>query len=474
MVLYVMLGLSLLLALRALADWRKGLMMMVLLAAVQDPLRKLVPGTPGWLVLITMPIFLAAVSVSMIRTKRWWGNFRRQFPSVATGMILLPVLALPAAFISATYGEGTWKATLLGAFSYSIIFIAMIAGYHYARSLDQLRRLIVVYCLVNAVMLLGGVFEYAGWFAGSPMLGSRALGYEWIRWGHGYTVDMIAGFYRSADVMGWHAAAVSMLALVLAATGRGISRRGWLLVSALAIVALLLCGRRKMVYMLPVFLLALGWIFWQAGRSSRIVALLGLLLIPVGSVWVVGDVIGEGSANIRYYSGQGLESNAFQTVQAHGFESVAETFRQSGFFGHGLGFATPGSHNLKIERPRTWQESAPSRIMAELGVPGALGFLFVMMAIGLSLWRLTVRELRARSKQGLYAAGLVAFFIANVGSLTVSGQILADPFIATFLGILVGLAMSTPRLAEAGKPARRATAPEAQLGPRDMRDAPTR
>ncbi len=474
MVLYLMFGLSLMLALRAVADWRKGLLLMIFLAAVQDPLRKLVPGTPGWLVLITMPVFLAAVFVSMTRTRRWWGDFRKQFPSVAAGMMLLPVLALPAAFISATYGEGSWKATLLGAFSYSIIFVAMITGYHYARSLDELRRLMVVYCLVNAVMLVGGVFEYLGWFSGSPMLGSRALGYEWIRWGEGYTVDMIAGFYRSADVMGWHAAAVSMLSLVLAATGRGFSRRGWLVVSALAVMALLLCGRRKMVYMLPVFLLALGWMFWQAGRSSRIVALVGLLLIPVGSVWVVGDVIGEGSANIRYYSGEGIDNSAFETVQAHGFESVAETFRQSGFFGQGLGFATPGSHNLKIKRPRAWQESAPSRIMAELGVPGAVGFLAVMLAIGLGLWRLTLRQLRDHSKQGLYAAGLVAFFIANVGSLTVSGQILADPFIATFLGILVGMAMSTPRLAETSKKARRAASPEARLEPRDLRDVPVR
>jgi len=41
---------------------------------------------------------------------------------------------------------------------------------------------------------------------------------------------------------------------------------------------------------------------------------------------------------------------------------------------------------------------------------------------------------------------LLAFFIANVASLTVSGQILADPFIAAFLGIMVGLLLSIVRL----------------------------
>jgi len=57
-------------------------------------------------------------------------------------------------------------------------------------------------------------------------------------------------------------------------------------------------------------------------------------------------------------------------------------------------------------------------------------------------------QLRAHTQLAHYVAGLMAFFLANVGSLTVSGQILADPFIAAFLGILVGVALSAPRFAE--------------------------
>jgi hypothetical protein len=36
--------------------------------------------------------------------------------------------------------------------------------------------------------------------------------------------------------------------------------------------------------------------------------------------------------------------------------------------------------------------------------------------------------------------------VANAGSLTVSGQILADPFVAAWLGITAGLILSIPRL----------------------------
>jgi hypothetical protein len=41
--------------------------------------------------------------------------------------------------------------------------------------------------------------------------------------------------------------------------------------------------------------------------------------------------------------------------------------------------------------------------------------------------------------------------MANVGSLVVSGQILADPFIAAFLGFLVGVVLCVPRLTRRGR-----------------------
>jgi hypothetical protein len=70
----------------------------------------------------------------------------------------------------------------------------------------------------------------------------------------------------------------------------------------------------------------------------------------------------------------------------------------------------------------------------------------VMAAIVFSLWRVTLRQLQLRTLAAPYAVGLLAFFLANVGSLVVSGQILADPFIAAFLGFLVGMNLSVVRL----------------------------
>ena len=446
MVLLLFLAMVVLFSLRAFLGWRTGILLMIFLAAVQDPLRKLIPGTPGWLVLATAPVFLAAIFTSTARTKNWWKEFRYCYPWIANSIKLLALLALPAAFISATYGAGSWMLTIFGAFSYSVIFFAIIAGFHYARSIAELRKALVFYCLAHGAALSGTFLQYSGLFDGWSMLGSEALGYSWIRWGWGYTVDMIAGFYRSSDVMGWHAATVSMLSLILARTARGNYRKLWLLFSVMAIIALLLCGRRKMVYILPAFLLAVAWVYWRAGRSGQVVAIIGMVAIPAVSVWMFSDFLEERSANLRYYRGEGISESTLDSIESHGFRAMYDTYDQSGFFGEGLGTATPGSHHLKVERPRVWQESTSSRILVELGVPGTLGFLIVLVSIVLSLWKVAISQLRARTPQSVYAAGLFSFFLANAGSLAVSGQILSDPFIAAFLGFLVGLTLSVVRL----------------------------
>jgi hypothetical protein len=441
-------------ALRALAGWRSGIALMIVLAAVQDPLRKLVPGTPGWLALATVPVFAMSLFACMTRTKHFWGEFRACYPSIARLLLLFAVLCLPAAWLSASYGRGSWIMTLVGAFSYSIIFLGIIAGFHYPRRLSELRWLLALYCLLHGTMLTGTILEYFKWFPDAQVIGSKALGFEWVRRHSGYSVDLVAGFYRSADVMGWHASAVTMISFMLAFTGKGSRRLGWSFVCMVALAALLMCGRRKMVYMLPIFLVALGWIYWNAGRSSRIIAIAGLLLLPVGAAWLVGDRLTEDTSNIRYYTETSDET--LDRLEQHGFGAVAETYRQTGFFGKGLGVATPGVHHLDVERPRAWQESGTSRVFVELGVPGSIGMVLVMGAIVYALWRVTIRQVRGRAPAAPYAAGMLAFFLANVGSLIVSGQILADPFIAAFLGFIVGLNLSVVRLKKAPGHASRA------------------
>lgn len=428
----------------ALFNWRLGLFLLIGLASVQDPLRKLMPGTPGWMALITAPVFLAAAFSSIVTSRGWWLEFARHCPRIAKALMLLALLSLPSAAISATYGEGSWMLTVLGAFSYSIIFVAIISGFHFARRGIDLKTFLSVYCIIHGVVLVGSYLEYFNIFSDWQILSDKAMGFQWVRHQHGYIVTFISGFYRSGDVMGWHAAAVACLSITLSLTSKDRVRWMWIALAIFATGALLLCGRRKMVYMLPLFLLSLGWIQWQINNPQRLVSMIVLISIPAASLVTLSDNFGDSVSAIRYYKETAGES--FQSVEGHGIDSVIETVRQNGFFGSGLGTATPGSHHLDVERPRNWQESGTSRVAAELGVPGAIGLLIVMVGLVLTCWRFTRLALIHKSPYAGTSSGLLAFFVANVGSLTVSGQILADPFIAAFLGLTVGLVLSIIRL----------------------------
>jgi hypothetical protein len=187
-----------------------------------------------------------------------------------------------------------------------------------------------------------------------------------------------------------------------------------------------------------------GWMQWQIRKPGRLLSLGLLISIPVVALIGLSDRLSEEITAIRYYKETAGES--LDSLEEHGLGAVIETVRQNGFLGTGLGTATPGSHHLNVERPRNWQESGSSRVVAELGIPGTFGLMLVMFGIVVTSWRIARESLRTRSALAPYSTGLLAFFVANVASLTVSGQILADPFIASFLGIMVGLVLSTGRL----------------------------
>lgn len=64
----------------ALINWRIGIAAAVLMSLLQDPVRKAIPGTPAYLLLVAIPIWLC-VLVSAARYKHLnAGQFLKTFP----------------------------------------------------------------------------------------------------------------------------------------------------------------------------------------------------------------------------------------------------------------------------------------------------------------------------------------------------------------------------------------------------------
>jgi cell division protein FtsW (lipid II flippase) len=253
---------------------------------------------------------------------------------------------------------------------------------------------------------------------------------------------MIAGFFRSPDVLGWHAAALVMFGVTLALKSDRWGRVGWAVLAGWGGVALMFCARRKMITMVPVFGIATFGLYILQGHSRRLVRVLLAAGVMVGVGAYVYLSVGASKEVEKFYSTTTGEMG--ERVQAHGIDSVVVTIRQAGFFGHGLGMAVQGVHNIKAKRPHIWQESGPSMLAAELGVPGLIAFALLLMGLVSAGFR-ALRHVGPASEQAVYV-GVASVVVANAAAAVVSSQIFGDPFIGCFVPFLIGVILAGVRL----------------------------
>ncbi len=429
----------------ALFNWRMGLYFFIVVGLVQDPVRKLIPGVPGYLVLATVPVWFAILVKLFTSRPHILRPLKQQYPSLNKSIFLLLLSMIPAAILSATYGPGSWQLTLVGAFSYGTILLGLIVGFWYAHNVKMLRNLLGFYCVVAASMQIGTYLEYSGYSL--PTLGTAMFNAEWIRYIPGEIIHMVSGFFRSPDVMGWHAVMLAMTAITLAVSGRGWKRWLWVILAVWGCGLSVLCGRRKMIYMLPIFFVVMTWLHWFIrGRMKKISLAIVLFLSLSGGVYFY-KYMSPHEAYMTYYTEN--PNQAVERFEKDGFDALLVTYQQNGFWGAGLGSATQGTHHLKVARPRTWQEGGVSRIMVELGVPGLFCFIYFGYALITTGWRLVTKRIDPNNKNFTIWAGLFTMMLTNAGSFVVSGQIFGDPFISCFFAFMIGALLSAVRLDEA-------------------------
>lgn len=438
---YLIAALSVGASFQALNDWRRAVFLVVALAIVIDPLRKITPGAPAYLMLATAPPILVIIFKMLFNRRRTptERRIRAGMNGIGVSAALFALACIPAASISATYGTGSWLLTLAGAASYGTLAASIYVGAYFSISVTIVRRLIAFYCLASLALMPGAFLEYFGFATQYAILGTDALQMDWVKY-HGYdTINLISGFYRSPDVMGWHAATVVMLSLLLFLTSdqRSQKRWIWILIAMVSAGALFLCGRRKMVFMIPIFVTFLITFTVFSGNRRWIKRAPALVLAPL----LVGGLaifwFGSNSLLTDYYFSS--SNQAANQISNQGFEGLEITLQQSGIFGEGLGFATPGTQHLSVSRPRVWQESGSTRILVELGIPGAAA-LCVFLIVSFARSFLNTRTMpHGTGRNSLFPIALLAIVAANVASLFISSQILADPFIVFFIGLMLGM-----------------------------------
>lgn len=431
-------------AMVAFADWRRGLALAIAVGCLQDPVRKLTPGTPALFAIASLPVWLAVAAGALSHDRQLGARFGRAYPALVRVLRFFLVCLVPPTLLVFSYGLGAWRLALLGVFSYLAPIGALVLCFSFARDAADVRRLFAAYVVFTGTLLSGVALEYAGMAPEWPALGTQALGAVWLRYSAASdeALRLISGFYRSPDIMGWHAAMVVMLSSTLALTARRAGSRAWLIAAAWGALCLIVSGRRKAIVMPLVWLAVVVAASLRGRRAGALAAVaLAIAAVVAGVVYASGELA---VADDYYQYAASTAADAPERLSQGVVGSVLTTLRQSGLLGRGIGSATQGGQHLGPGIEQSWQESGSSKLMAELGLPGFASALVLAVVIGRAAYRVVRKAGHAQPGAGL-AAALAGITLANGAAFLVSHQVYGDLTVMALSSTCLGLLLSAPR-----------------------------
>jgi hypothetical protein len=430
----------------ALQNWRVGLVLCVVAGLLQDPVRKVTPGTPAYLVMGFVPIY-AAMFISLFNQRAVLRGFFRDYPqSLTVAQLFFMSLAI-SSIQTLAYGTQALAAIGVGLTFYIGWIPAFFLGFYFLReSYRELERPLIIFGALTSVMLVGVPLEYLGVKFNEPWLGMVATTGEARRWYNDTQwVAMMSGFYRAPEIMAWHAATLVMISIYLLVR-RPAFAPYWVVQAAWGLACVFLGGRRKMFFIVLIFgvlLLLLsesrrrGGVFFYLVFVSAIVFFMSFLFVDARYLETAES--GLTGANAR--------------IASHAVTGPSWLFGVVGAFGFGVGTKSQGTQHLEAALADTpLIEGGFEKVLVELGIVGTL----VLLLFGASMVRLVTLSFRrvwSAQMDSTPLAALAAFLLANAMAYLVAYQVYGDPLIGFFLGFAMGLVLSGSRLVRTAKAA---------------------
>lgn len=427
----------------ALVDWRRGWLLAILVGVLQDPARKLTPGTPVVMSLSMVLIYFVVVFAAQKTLQAHARDFSRRFANVFSGVtIVLFFLFLAAVNGIFTFGLDGWKAPALSLFIYLTPIPAVILGYAYLQREEQLYDLFRFYALVTSIAMIGTPLEYLRlpW----RVLGTVALNEDNLRMLTGLTIRMLSGFYRGPDIMGLHAAILTMIGVTMSLRSQGLRRIWiWILVSGWGFFNCLFSGRRKALYMIAVFVIAFLWRYIRRLSLGQGIAV-GVLSLTM--VFVVTKASHDETSSAYTQGAVTTEQEIFGRLEG----GLQGTVEESGIMGGGLGTATQGAYHVLSESGIArlgWQEGGLGKLAMELGIPGLVAVAFLAAAMLLTMMKISRHPDVVGSSQ-LARAALFGIVVANIVEFMASAQAYSDPVLTLMAAFFVGCTFASATLDE--------------------------
>lgn len=436
----------------ALIDWRRAWIMAILCGVVQDPLRKLTTGSPVFMTFSIVAVYAAIMVVNQRNLQTNAREFAKRFSNITSWFGLFFFFLILAAMNGLfTYGVGLWQVPLLSLFVYLLPIPAMLVGYIYLTDEPLLYRFFRFYAAVTSVALIGSLLEYLR--VDSKALGMVAQVGDQIRHLPGIQIRMISGFYRAPDIMGWHAATLTSIAIAMVVRGgMGRSSWPWMTAAAWGFYNCMISGRRKAVYYVAVFALVF---FWRYAKRLKPAHIASFIVMAGVLTYVVHRI--ESNEGSSVYARGAATTKAEVAERLEG--GLGETIRQFGIMGAGLGTATQGiRHITGSDTNIGWQEGGLGKLAIELGVPGLIAALLFVLAMMRMMLRISKHPDIDESSQFVRVM-LLALVVANMANFIASAQAYSDPVLTLMTAFFVGCLFATATLDERAAAASAVPAP---------------
>lgn len=429
----------------ALVDWRRGWLLVVLCGVLQDPARKMTSGTPVAMSLSIVLVYAIVLFAAQGELQTHARDFLRRFANLYSSAILVFVfLALAAVNGIVTFGISNWKIPALSLFIYCIPVPAVILGYAWPQREEQLDKFFRFYAILTSLALIGTPLEY--FQVSFPALGTVGIDFN-LRFIKGLEVRLLSGFYRAPDIMGWHAATLVCVGMIMALRRRALSRAWpWMLAAGWGFLNCVISGRRKAVYMVAAFAVAF---LWRYIRRLKITEAFAFVLVAAILASVVYQLSQNEDSSIYARGAVTTRDELFQRLEG----GVGATVDQFGFMGAGLGTATQGTQHLMSGGTAFgWQEGGLGKLAIELGVPGLLSLAITALVMMQLLLRITRHPDIPESSQ-LMRAGLFAIFMGDAVTFLASAQAYSDPLLTLFSAFTLGCLFATSQFDERARAA---------------------
>jgi hypothetical protein len=442
---HVVLGVVGAVVLLGLFDWRKALYAVVAVGFLQDVVRKLAPGQSVVYTVMVVGAF-AGVLAGAIRAGELarFGEVLRWFPRLRAPLAVFAFIVIVQSGVT-VYRTGNWILGGLGLLSYLSPLVAIVVGQRAFSSPESMLHWLHGYALLALAVAVSVAAQFAG--VASPLF--RSIGLDSV-YGVGGRIQMMCGLMRSSEIAAWHLGIGASLLVAFAVGARG--RRAQVLTFSAMIFLLatvFLTGRRKMLaeFVLYVLFLAIFLLGIRGGASRlfRYLPTAGILAFAGSSLLILTGKLDR----MMPYLDRGLsvvgESGArFQWMT---FGSLSYIVAENGIFGSGAGTGAQGSqyYGGGVRWIGPGAEGGAGKLLAELGVPGALAAVWLAIAIARALRRIVHIARSVRPETARLYFGVAALFPANLAVFLTAHQVFGDPFVVLMLGLLLGATLALPR-----------------------------